>query len=112
MKDRYLSDIAREIIDDWKNVHFSAEPYLVAMTQLKTVDDNYGEEGADMIVRYFLGNARTWRGEKARENYGRFHCVIKKIDGVWKIAQDWDDDEINGRKVSAEDWAKEAPLKF
>ena len=51
-------------------------------------------------------------GEDPKEFYGRFHCVIKKIKGVWKIAQDWDDDEINGHKVSAEDWKKGKAVVF
>ncbi len=51
-------------------------------------------------------------GKEPKEYYGRFHCVIKKVNGIWKIAQDWDDGEINGHKVGAEDWAKGTPLKF
>ncbi|WP_420576089.1 YybH family protein [Ekhidna sp.] len=33
---------------------------------------------------------------------GRFHVALKKIDGVWKIAQDWDTGEINGVKITPE----------
>lgn len=36
--------------------------------------------------------------------YGRFHVVIKKIDGVWKIAQDWDTGSMAGRKISEDDF--------
>lgn len=50
--------------------------------------------------------------EDTQTYYGRFHCVIKKLNGVWKIAQDWDDDDINGHKVNAEDWAKGQPMNF
>ena len=45
-------------------------------------------------------------------HYGRFHCVIKKIDGVWKIAQDWDTNNINGHEVTEKDWEKGTPLVF
>lgn len=33
---------------------------------------------------------------------GRFHVALKKIDGIWKIIQDWDTDEINGVKLTPE----------
>lgn len=49
---------------------------------------------------------------KTKNSYGRFHCVIKKIDGVWKIAQDWDTDKINGIEVTEKDWLKGSPLVF
>ena len=64
---RSLSVIAREIKADWKNVYFGAVPYLQAMSCLDSIDDNYGMDSAKMIVLYFLSNASTWRGDKARE---------------------------------------------
>lgn len=44
--------------------------------------------------------------------YGQFHIVLKKINGVWKITQDWDTTEINGTPVTAKDFEKQKPLKF
>lgn len=38
--------------------------------------------------------------------YGRFHIALKKIDGRWKISQDWDSSNINGNEVTAEEYAK------
>jgi len=38
--------------------------------------------------------------------YGRFHVGLKKIDGQWKISQDWDTSNINGGEVTAEEYAK------
>ena len=32
----------------------------------------------------------------SRETYGQFHIVIKQIEGVWKITQDYDTTELNG----------------
>ena len=49
---------------------------------------------------------------ETKNHYGRFHCVIKKIDGVWKIAQDWDTNNINGHEVTEKDWLKGSPLIF
>ena len=64
---RELKVIAREIKRDWKRPYFGAVPYLDAMLSLNSINDDYGYDSADSIVRYFLGNAKTWRGEKARE---------------------------------------------
>lgn len=61
-----ISAIARMIRQDWKNVYFGARPYLQAMSAINTINDMYGEDSADSIIRYFLGNAGTWKGETAR----------------------------------------------
>jgi len=44
--------------------------------------------------------------------YGQFHIVLEKIDGTWKITQDWDTTEINGTSISAVDFEKQKPLEF
>ncbi|MEQ6124973.1 nuclear transport factor 2 family protein [Pseudotenacibaculum sp. MALMAid0570] len=38
--------------------------------------------------------------------YGRFSVVLKKEKGRWKIAQDWDVDQINGVPITAKDYEK------
>lgn len=43
-------------------------------------------------------------GKDDRMSYGRFHVVLKKIDGKWKIAQDWDSGTFNGRPIGPEDF--------
>lgn len=67
---RPLSDIAREVREDWsqrgKGVSPYAEPYLQAMSELHSVRDSYYLDSADSIVRYFLANSGTWRGDTAR----------------------------------------------
>lgn len=63
---RSLYLIAREIRKDWKKVNYAAEPYLVAMSELNSVDDTYYVENGRDIVARFLCNASTWRGETAR----------------------------------------------
>ena len=45
-------------------------------------------------------------GVPERASYGRFHVVLRKEDGVWKIAQDWDSDDINGHKVTRSDFER------
>lgn len=66
MLTRSISDIAREISNDWKAPYFGAVPYLRAMHQMDSVDQNYGCDSGKSVVLYFLANAATWKGETAR----------------------------------------------
>lgn len=75
---RPLYEIAREIREDWKNVHYAAKPYLEAMGDLNSIHDRYGYESGKSIVLYFLSNAGSWRGETAR----RVKAELKKIANV------------------------------
>jgi hypothetical protein len=63
---RPLSVIAADIQSHWPKVYFGAVPYLDAMRSLDAITDSYYEDSADSIVRYFLANAATWRGDDAR----------------------------------------------
>lgn len=63
---RSISTIAREIRADWKKPYFGAVPYIDAMLQLDAISDNYYYDSGESVVRYFLANASTWRGEKAK----------------------------------------------
>lgn len=49
---------------------------------------------------------------KTNYSYGQFHIVLKKIEGQWKIAQDWDTASINENPITAADFAKNSILKF
>lgn len=64
---RPLYQIASEIRKDWKNPYFGAVPYLQAMQSLGSVTESYGYDSGKSIVLYFLGNAATWHGPKAKE---------------------------------------------
>ena len=64
---RPLETIAREIRGDWAKVNFAAEPYLQAMEQLQSVDEDYGYDSGKSVVLYFLSNAGGWRGDTARK---------------------------------------------
>ena len=63
---RPINEIARDISRDWSKPYFGAVPYLDAMRQLQSIDDQYYYDSADSVVRYFLANASTWRGETAK----------------------------------------------
>jgi len=64
---RPIHAIADEIIRDWKKPYFGAVPYLGAMRFLHTIEDSYGYDDARTVILYFMSNATTWRGAKARE---------------------------------------------
>ena len=72
---RPIREIAQDIQADWKKVYFGAVPYLKAMHSLETMQDMYGADDAKGIVLYFLANAQTWRGEKAREIKKELQCM-------------------------------------
>lgn len=75
---RPLYEIAREIRKTWTKVSPYAEPYLVAMQSLNSINDNYYFDSGKSIVLYFLGNANTWRGEDAR----RIKTELKQMVGL------------------------------
>jgi hypothetical protein len=63
---RSLSVIANEISKSWVKPYFGAVPYIDAMHSLDSINDKYGYDSAESIVRYFLCNASTFRGEDAK----------------------------------------------
>ena len=76
---RPLYEIANDIRKDWgAKMYFGAKPYVQAMGTLTSINQNYGMDSAKSIVLYFLANANTWRGEKARA----IKVELKKIAGV------------------------------
>jgi hypothetical protein len=74
---RPLYEIARDIRQSWPRVWFGAKPYLDAMGTLDKVTDKFFQDDADDIVRYFLSNAVTWRGEDARRIKAELKAMIK-----------------------------------
>jgi len=77
MTHRTLSQIASEVRKDWQNVNFAAKPYLDAMAQLDSVSQNYGWDSGKSIVLYFLGNASSWRGDKAKAIKAELKAMCK-----------------------------------
>lgn len=65
--ERTLNQIAKEIRMNWTKVNYGAEPYLSAMSSLNSIHDKYYMDDAKSIVLYFLSNASTWKGDKAKE---------------------------------------------
>lgn len=64
---RSVATIARAIRAEWgAKVNYAAKPYLDAMLSLDGPGDMYGADSAKSIVVYFLSNASSFRGEKAK----------------------------------------------
>jgi len=78
---RNLSEIAKEINYDWmtnsQRIPTYALPYLVAMKSLGGIDEMYGADSGRSIVNYFLANAGSWRGEKARAIKKELNTMLK-----------------------------------
>lgn len=73
---RKLSEIAKDILQHWKNPYFGAKPYIQAMLLIHSAEPDapYLLETAKGIVAYFLANATTFLGEDAR----RIKAELKK----------------------------------
>ena len=60
-----LSELSNIIRRNWDKVWYGAEPYLEAMSRIKGMEDFVGHDSGFLIVRYFLSNARYWKGDVA-----------------------------------------------
>jgi hypothetical protein len=65
-KTRPIYEIVHEIEKDWKKPYFGAIPYISAMHGLSGINDSFYQDSARSVLRYFLANASTWRGETAK----------------------------------------------
>jgi hypothetical protein len=63
---RAIRSIALDIRKEWANVNYAAKPYLDAMLELNSINDRYHEDSAKSVVLYFLSNASSFRGERAK----------------------------------------------
>jgi hypothetical protein len=79
---RPLREIAAEIDLDWrsqgKGVNYAARPYLDAMYKLNQISERYYEDSGSSVVAYFLSNAQSWRGEKAKAVKKELNAILKE----------------------------------
>jgi hypothetical protein len=75
---RPIYRIAEEIALEWKEPYFAAVPYIRAMRYLSSLDDYYITERGRDIVMYFLDNASTWRGDKARDVKNELRAMLRE----------------------------------
>ena len=74
---RTIDTIARDISRDWTKPYFGAKPYLDAMHSLQSIRDKYYFDTAESVIRYFLANATTWKGETARAIKAELKALLK-----------------------------------
>ncbi len=79
---RPINQIAREIKADWKNPYFGAVPYIEAMLELDSIDDDYFLDSGKSVVLYFLANSNQWRGDTARRIKAELKAAIKSAGGA------------------------------
>jgi len=63
---RSIRSIALDIRREWAKVNYAAKPYLDAMLELNSINDKYYNDSAKSIILYFLSNAASFRGERAK----------------------------------------------
>ncbi|NER15245.1 DUF4440 domain-containing protein [Leptobacterium flavescens] len=73
-------------------------------------DSRHTNEDTSYEVGFYRIGFRT--NGKESIVYGQFHIVLKKVDGQWKITQDWDTTTINGNEITAADFARKPPAIF
>ena len=79
---RPLYEIAGDIRKDWQaqradgKVPPYADAYLRPMETLTSIKQNYMYDSAESVVRYFLSNANTYKGERARELKGELRKIL------------------------------------
>lgn len=74
---RPIYEIAREITRTWPQMSYAAKPYHEAMLFLTDINDTYYADSAKSIVRYFLSNASSWRGDHARRIKAELKDLLK-----------------------------------
>ena len=77
-QNRNLADIAQDIKIDWKSPYYGAVPYVEAMACMTSVTSHYGSDSGESVVRGFLVNSQSWRGETAR----RVKDELRRMVGV------------------------------
>lgn len=116
--DLHTDDVLR--VSKWGGVKIGSE-YKDRITEsYKRTDNRKRTIDFWLEHRYYSGNTgyevgylkivMQEEGKEARYSYSRFHVVLKKINGKWKISQDWDTNNINGVPVTAEDYEKGVQL--
>lgn len=78
MAKRPIYQIAQDIKDAWKNPSPYALAYLNPMLTLNSIEDHYFFDDAERIILCFLNEARSFKGEKAKELKQELKDLLKK----------------------------------
>jgi hypothetical protein len=76
---RPIHQIAEEINREWTRPYFGAVPYIRALMAVSNVHDSYGADPVTDLIRYFLSNATTWRGDVARRIKAELKTILKEV---------------------------------
>lgn len=76
---RSLNEIAADIKADAGNKDWFiyADPYVSALSQLNSANDNFYADSAVSVISYALANLNYWRGDKAREIKAELKAILK-----------------------------------
>jgi len=102
-------DYKLEIINGWKDFNLFKEKNKIKNASFdlrflaRIANDNLAYE-----VGYFKSEVTTETGE-IKKGFGKFHVVLRKEDGKWKILVD--QDSIEEVKITEEDYLKAEPIK-
>ncbi|MEO0572471.1 MAG: hypothetical protein AAF039_12260 [Bacteroidota bacterium] len=80
-----------------------------------TLDFWFDRRNTNNTTSYEVGFYRIgFTSEEGKTDYvyGQFHIVLQKIEGLWKITQDWDTTTINGKAITSEDFDNNPVLRF
>ena len=87
------------IADEYKNRNLEK---MQGQPKNQIIEFTFETRTANGDNAYEVGYYRITRNEDGQQFVGRFHVALKKINGQWKITQDWDTGEINGVKITPE----------
>ena len=84
---RSLHNIARDIVNDLNDQYTNqgkpnpdwvkyAMPYIVALNELDSIDDDYYADSAHSVVCYTLSNLSYWRGATAKTVKAELKAMI------------------------------------
>ncbi len=66
----------------------------------RTIEFAFDYRQVNGEVAYEMGFYRVKSGNSSKPYIARFHVELRKVDGVWKIARDYDSDMIGNEPVN------------
>lgn len=99
-KDVWRINASRLLIgDEYKNRNTER---MQGQKNNSIIEFSFETRRANGTSAYEVGYFRITRTTDGQQFVGRFHVALKKVEGKWKIAQDWDTDIINGVTLTPE----------
>ena len=84
-------------------------------TDKRTIDFSFENRVYKGDVGYEVGFYRIQyfkNGLPTETHYARFHVLLKRIEGNWKISQDWDTSSISDVPITVENFKKASFLEI